>query len=68
MFHGLSNVQKERKRKRWKVKVKAFPLQAMKDHGGCGCKGPHIHSQRGRVANPTLGRLYPRGKPSVLIL
>ena len=25
-------------------KVKVFPLQAMKAHGGCGCKGPHIHS------------------------
>ena len=26
------------------VKVKVFPLQAMKAHGGCGCKGQHIHS------------------------
>ena len=25
------------------VKVKVSPLQAMKAHGGCGCKGPHIH-------------------------
>ena len=26
------------------VKVKVSPLQAMEAHGGCGCKGPHIHS------------------------
>ena len=26
------------------IKVKVSPLQAMKAHGGCGCKGPHIHS------------------------
>ena len=25
-------------------KGKVSPLQAMKAHGGCGCKGPHIHS------------------------
>ena len=25
-------------------KVKVSQLQAMKAHGGCGCKGPHIHS------------------------
>ena len=25
-------------------KVKVSPLQAMKAHGECGCKGPHIHS------------------------
>ena len=25
-------------------KVKVSPLQVMKAHGGCGCKGPHIHS------------------------
>ena len=24
--------------------VKLSPLQAMKAHGGCGCKGAHIHS------------------------
>ena len=27
-----------------KVKVKVSPLQAMKAHGGCGCKGPHLHN------------------------
>ena len=28
-----------------KVKmVKVSSLKAMKAHGGCGCKGPHIHS------------------------
>ena len=26
------------------VKVKVSPLQAKKAHGGCECKGPHIHS------------------------
>ena len=26
------------------LKVKIPPLQAMKAQGGCGCKGPHIHS------------------------
>ena len=45
------------------VKVKVSLLQAMKAHGGCGCKGPHIFTatalRRGRVASPTLGRLYP---------
>ena len=25
-------------------KVKVSPLQAMKAHEGCECKGPHIHS------------------------
>ena len=48
------------------VKVKVSPLQAMKAHGGCGCKGPHIHSTalgRGRVASPMLGRLYPEESP-----
>ena len=25
-------------------KGKGIPLQAMKAHGGCECKGPHIHS------------------------
>ena len=27
----------------------------MKAHGGCGCKGPHIHSHCTREASPTLG-------------
>ena len=40
--------------------VKASTLQAMKAHGGCGCKGPHIHItkklERGMmVASPTVG-------------
>ena len=26
------------------IKVKIFPLEAMKAQGGCGCKGPHIRS------------------------
>ena len=50
-------------------KLKVSPLQAMKAHGGCACKDPHIHSHSTRkVASPTLGRLYSRGKPPVLIL
>ena len=36
----------------------------MKAHGGCVCKGPHIHSNGARK----LDSLYPRGKPPVLIL
>ena len=43
----------------------------MKAHLGCGCKGPHIHSQGtrgGKVASPTLGRIYTRGNSAVLIL
>ena len=42
-------------------KVKISPLQAMKAHGGCGCKDPHITATalgRGSVASHTLGRLY----------
>ena len=37
----------------------------MKAHGGCGCKGVHTYEYtatalgKGRVAIPTLGRLYP---------
>ena len=31
------------------VKVKVSPLQAMKAHGVCGCKGPHIHSHGTRM-------------------
>ena len=30
-------------------KVKVSPLQAMEAHGGCGCKGPHIHSHGTRM-------------------
>ena len=51
--------------------IKVSPLQAMKAHGGCGCKGPHIHSHSTRkrqggqsYARPPL----PPGKPPVLIL
>ena len=50
--------------------VKISPLQSMKAHGGCGCKGPHTHNhctRRGRVASTTLGRFYTRGKTPVLI-
>ena len=38
----------------------------MKAHGGCGCKVAHTYVYtatalgKGRVASPTLGRLYPR--------
>ena len=32
-----------------KKKVKVSPLQAMKAHRGCGCKGPHIHSHGTRL-------------------
>ena len=41
-----------------------FPLEAMKAHGGCGCKGAHTYVytatevRKGRVASPTLGCLY----------
>ena len=31
------------------IKVKVSPLQAMNAHGGCGCKGPHIHSHGTRM-------------------
>ena len=37
----------------------------MKAHGGCGCKCAHTYVYtstalgKGRVASPTLGRLYP---------
>ena len=30
-------------------KVKVSPLQAMKAHGGCRCKGPHIQSHGTRM-------------------
>ena len=45
--------------------VNVSPLQAMKAHGGCGCKGAHAYVNtamalgKGRMASPTLGRLYP---------
>ena len=35
--------------KKVKVKVNLSPLQAMEAHGGCGCKGPHIHSHGTRM-------------------
>ena len=40
----------------------------IKVHGGCGCKGPHtVHTATalgsGRVASPTLGRLYTGKSP-----
>ena len=38
----------------------------MKAHGGCGNMSPHYKATtlgRGRVASPTLGRLYPRKIP-----
>ena len=49
------------------------PLHAMKAYGGCECKGPHIGYSapalgRDRVASPTVGCIYPRRKPPVLIL
>ena len=28
---------------------KVSPLQAMKAHGDCGCKGPHIHNHGTRM-------------------
>ena len=31
-----------------RCKVKVSPLQTMKVHRGCGCKGPHIHSHSTR--------------------
>ena len=49
------------------AKVKGSPLQAMKAHGGCGCKGPSIYTAtalgRGRVASLTPDRLYPGESP-----
>ena len=52
------------------VKIKLSPLQAMKAHRGCGCKGPLIYShstRRGRVASPAIDLRYSRKAP-VLIL
>ena len=50
------------------AKVKVSPLQATGDVDA----RVHIFTAtalgRGRVASPTLGLLYPRGKPLVLIL
>ena len=44
-------------------KIKVSPLQAMKAHGGCGCKGPHLYTAmalgRVMVAGTMVGRLYP---------
>ena len=42
------------------IKVKGSLLQAMKAHGESGCIGPHTATAlgRGRVASPTLDRLY----------
>ena len=43
----------------------------MKALAGCGCKVPQFTAmalETGRVASPTLGRLYPWRKPLVLIL
>ena len=55
----------------FEVKVKISPLQAMKAHGDVDTR-VHIFIFTalgwGRVASPTLGHLYPRGNPQVLIL
>ena len=51
--------------------VNVSPLQIMKIQRGCGCKGPRTQShgtRKGRVVSFMLDRLYPRGKPEVLIL
>ena len=54
-----------------KVKVKLSPLRAMEAHGDVDAR-VHIYTaavlERGRVARPVLNRLYPWGKPPVLIL
>ena len=44
------------------IKVKVSPLQAMKFHRECGCKGIFTATAQGRsrVANPTLDHLYTR--------
>ena len=47
------------------IKTKVSHLQAMKVHGGRGCKGQHIAYTamalgRTSVTSPTLGLLYPR--------
>ena len=46
--------------------MKVSPSQAMEAHGDVNARD-HIHTvtalERGRVANPSLSRLYPRGKP-----
>ena len=43
------------------------PLQAVKAHGGCGCKDPHNHTAtalgRHRVDSSTLDPLYPGDSP-----
>ena len=55
-----------------KVKEKLSSLQAMKAQRVIWMQGStYVYTAtalgRGRVASPTLNRLYPRGKPSVLI-
>ena len=54
-----------------KMKSEVSPLQAMKSHVDVDAR-VHIYTAtaqgRGRVASPTFGRLYPRGKPPVFIL
>ena len=51
--------------------LKGFPLQTMKVHGVVDAR-LHIYTAttlgRCRVANPTLGRLYPWGMSLILIL
>ena len=51
--------------------VKVSPLQAMEAHGDVDAR-VHIFTAmalgRGRMASPTLGRLYPRRNSPVLIL
>ena len=51
-------------------KVKVYPLQTIKVHGGDA--RVHIYTAtalgRGRVASPMLGHLYPQGNSPVLIL
>ena len=48
-----------------------LPLQAMKTHGNVDAR-VHIYTAtalgKGRVASPTLSCLFPRERPSVLIL
>ena len=52
------------------MKVKGSPLQAMKAHGDVDAR-VHLFTATalgwGRMASPTLGRLYPQGHTPVLI-
>ena len=41
MVRGLGHIERMPK---IILKVQVSPLQAMKAHEGCGCKGPRIHS------------------------